>query len=80
MFFTVGTLSPFGLLGGSFNPISRLSPFGSILGGGIQDMFGGMNNLLGDNGSFMQTSFSSSSISGRGDGIRSTSTTTKYAH
>ena len=67
-----------GLLGGGFGSLSRRSPFGSILGGGIHDIFGGMNNIFGNGSSFTQTSFTSSSIGGNGNEVRSTSTTTRY--
>ena len=73
-----GALSPFSLLGGGFGSLSRRSPFGSILGGGIPDIFGGMNDLMANgSSSFTQTSFTSSSIGGGGNGVRSTSTTTR---
>jgi len=76
-----GALSPFSLLGGGFGSLSRRSPFGSILGGGIHDIFGGMNDLFGNgSSSFTQTSFTSSSIGGGGNGIRSTSTTTRIVN
>ena len=74
-----GNLSPFGSFGSSLSPFGRISPFGGLLGGGIQSMFGNMD-FFGDNGrngSFTQTSFSSSSMGGGGNGIRSTSTTTR---
>jgi len=75
-----GALSPLGLLGGSFGPLSRRSPFGSILGGGFPDIFGGMNDFFGNGSSFTQTSFTSSSIGGSGNGVRSTSTTTRIVN
>ena len=77
LFLFTANLSPFGLLGGSFGSLTGLSPFGNIMGGGIQDMFEGMNDLFGNNGSFTQTSFSSSSVGGAVRGVRSTSTTTR---
>jgi len=76
-----GALSPFSLLGGGFGSLSRRSPFGSILGGGIPDIFGGMNDLMANgSSSFTQTSFTSSSIGGGGNGVRSTSTTTRIVN
>jgi len=77
-----GNLSPFGSFGSSLSPFGGISPFGGLLGGGIQSMFGNMD-LFGDNGrngSFTQTSFSSSSMGGGGNGIRSTSTTTRIVN
>ena len=70
-------MSPFGLFGSSFSTLSNRPGFGSIFGGGIQNMFGGMDNLLGGNGSLFQSSFSSSSLTGGGDGVQSISTTTR---
>ena len=75
LFFCTGNLSPFGLLGGSL--LTGFSPFGNIMGGGIQNMFEGMNDLFANQGSFTQTSFSSSSAGGSGGGVRSTSTSTR---
>jgi len=76
-----GALSPFSLLGGGLGSLSRRSPFGSILGGGIHDIFGGMNDFFGNgSSSFTQTSFTSSSIGGGGNGVRSTSTTTRIVN
>ena len=72
-------LSPFGLSGGSFGSFGRGllgGSFGSLLGGGFQDMFEGMDNVL-NSGTFMQTSFSSSSTLGGNGGARSTTSTTR---
>jgi len=72
-------LSPFGLSGGSFGSFGRGllgGSFGSLLGGGFQNMFESMDNVL-NSGTFMQTSFSSSSTLGGSGGARSTTSTTR---